>query len=69
MKPPIKATVKGFLPNHFSYSQLTAFLNCPLQYKFAHILKIQTRGRPNFSFGKTIHNSLHKFVGLAVRNI
>jgi DNA helicase-2/ATP-dependent DNA helicase PcrA len=64
-----QSAVKGFLPNHFSYSQLTAFLNCPLQYKFAHILKIQTRGRPNFSFGKTIHNSLHKFVGLAVRNI
>jgi DNA helicase-2/ATP-dependent DNA helicase PcrA len=61
--------VKGFLPDHFSFSQLTAFSNCPLQYKFAHILRIPVRGRANFSFGKTIHNALHKFVGMAARNI
>ncbi|MFA5178316.1 MAG: ATP-dependent DNA helicase [Candidatus Paceibacterota bacterium] len=61
--------IKKFLPDHFSFSQLTAFSNCPLQYKFAHILKIPTRGRPNFSYGKTIHNTLHKFIGLAARNI
>jgi DNA helicase-2/ATP-dependent DNA helicase PcrA len=61
--------IKGFLPDHFSFSQLTAFSNCPLQYKFAHILKIPVRGRANFSFGKTIHNALHKFVGLAARSI
>ncbi|MFA5087266.1 MAG: ATP-dependent DNA helicase [Candidatus Paceibacterota bacterium] len=61
--------IKGFLPDHFSFSQLTAFSNCPLQYKFGHILKIPVRGRANFSFGKTIHNTLHKFVGLAARDI
>lgn len=61
--------IKGFLPDHFSFSQLTAFSNCPLQYKFAHILKIPVRGRANFSFGKTIHNALHKFVGLAARGV
>ncbi|MFA5368975.1 MAG: 3'-5' exonuclease, partial [Candidatus Paceibacterota bacterium] len=61
--------VKGFLPDHFSFSQLTAFSNCPLQYKFAHILKIPVRGRANFSFGKTIHNALHKFIGLLARDI
>lgn len=27
------------------------------------------RGRANFSFGKTIHNALHKFVGLAARGV
>jgi DNA helicase-2/ATP-dependent DNA helicase PcrA len=61
--------VKGFLPDHFSFSQLTAFSSCPLQYKFAHILKIPVRGRANFSFGKTIHNVLHKFIGLSARDI
>ncbi|MFA5009418.1 MAG: ATP-dependent DNA helicase [Candidatus Paceibacterota bacterium] len=61
--------IKKFLPDHFSFSQLTAFSNCPLQYKFAHILKIPTRGRPNFSYGKTVHNTLHKFIGLAAREI
>lgn len=61
--------VKGFLPDHFSFSQLRAFSNCPLQYKFGHILKIPVRGRGNFSFGKTIHNTLHKFLNLVVREV
>ena len=52
------------LPSHFSFSQLAAFQSCPLQYKYAHILKIPTKGKPNFSFGKTIHNTLCRFVNL-----
>ncbi|MCK9393243.1 ATP-dependent helicase [bacterium] len=54
--------IKRFLPDHFSFSQLASFENCPLQYKFMHILKIPTKGKSNFSFGKSIHNSLYKFV-------
>ncbi|OQB09133.1 MAG: ATP-dependent DNA helicase PcrA [Parcubacteria group bacterium ADurb.Bin216] len=53
--------LKRFLPDHFSFSQLASFENCPLQYKFMHILKIPVKGKSNFSFGKTIHNSLHCF--------
>ena len=49
------------LPSHFSYTQLAAFQNCPLQYKFAHILKIPRRGKPAFSFGKTMHQTLYDF--------
>ncbi|MDD3032612.1 MAG: 3'-5' exonuclease, partial [Candidatus Pacebacteria bacterium] len=55
------------LPSHFSFSQLAAFESCPLQYKYAHILKIPTKGKPNFSFGKTIHNTLCRFVNLDVQ--
>lgn len=50
------------LPDHFSYSQIAAFSKCPLQYKYAHILKIPTRGKATFSFGKTIHNTLYRFL-------
>jgi len=50
------------LPTYFSFSQLVAFEKCPLQYKFAHILKIPMRGKAVFSFGKSIHNTLHDFV-------
>jgi DNA helicase-2/ATP-dependent DNA helicase PcrA len=50
------------LPKYFSFTQLTAFANCPMQYKFAHILKVPERGKGVFSFGKTMHNTLHKFV-------
>ncbi|MCX6721519.1 MAG: UvrD-helicase domain-containing protein, partial [Candidatus Staskawiczbacteria bacterium] len=51
-----------FLPQHFSYSQLAAFEKCPLQYKFGFILKVPTRGKAVFSFGKTMHNTLDAFL-------
>ena len=51
-----------YLPKHFSYSQLAAFDKCPLQYKFAFILKVPTRGKAVFSFGKTMHNTFYDFL-------
>ncbi|MFA5945425.1 MAG: ATP-dependent DNA helicase [Patescibacteria group bacterium] len=50
------------LPTKFSFSQIAAFGNCPLQYKYAHILKIPTFGRHQFSFGQSMHLTLEKFV-------
>ncbi|MDO8663450.1 MAG: UvrD-helicase domain-containing protein, partial [Candidatus Wildermuthbacteria bacterium] len=52
----------GYLPDHFSYSQLAAFEKCPLQYKFAFILKVPVRGKAVFSFGKTMHAVLYQFL-------
>ena len=54
--------LRTFLPDHFSYSQLESFRKCPLEYKFRSIFKIPIRGKSVFSFGKTIHATLHKFV-------
>jgi DNA helicase-2/ATP-dependent DNA helicase PcrA len=50
------------VPKHFSFSQLVAFRSCPLQYKFAHVLKIPVFGKGTFSFGKTMHNTLQSFL-------
>lgn len=56
------------VPTSFSFTQLKAFENCPLQYKFAHILKIPIKGKGQFSFGKTMHAALQKlFVLVAER--
>lgn len=52
------------IPERFSFTQLKAFSSCPLQYKYAHILRIPVRGKPTFSFGKTIHSTLQKFFEL-----
>lgn len=49
------------LPKQFSFTQLAAFGNCPLQYKFSHIFKIPTFGKWTLSFGKTMHNTLHEY--------
>jgi DNA helicase-2/ATP-dependent DNA helicase PcrA len=49
------------LPKRFSYTQLTVFETCPLQYKFAHMYKIPSLGSPTFSYGKSIHETLAAF--------
>lgn len=50
------------VPKKMSFTQLAAFSTCPLQYKFAHILHVPVFGRHSFSFGKTLHNTLEKFL-------
>jgi len=40
---------------------LAAYQKCPWQYRFAHVLKLPVKGNGESSFGKTIHNVLHKF--------
>ena len=49
------------LPNAISFTQIAAFANCPLQYKFAHILRVPVFGKHQMSFGKTMHNALEQF--------
>jgi len=68
-KKPSKDKAKDlsqYLPDHFSFTQLAAFEKCPLQYKFAHILKIPIQGKAQFSFGKTLHNTLEKWVSQVI---
>ncbi|MGB0757247.1 MAG: ATP-dependent helicase [Patescibacteria group bacterium] len=48
----------------FSFTQLEAYRNCPLQYKYAHVLRIPVRGKHTFSFGKTMHATLQQFFTL-----
>jgi len=65
IEPKIKVKKKKLvviLPEHFSYTQLAAFDTCPYQYKLAHILKVPVRGRPSFTFGKVMHNTLYEFL-------
>jgi len=62
-RPDLKVKIQPqYMPEHFSYSQLAAFEKCPLQYKFGFILKVPTRGKAVFSFGKTMHGTLHDFL-------
>jgi DNA helicase II / ATP-dependent DNA helicase PcrA len=51
------------LPAHFSFSQFAAFEKCPLQYKYAHILKIpSSEDKPSLTFGRVIHDTLYNFL-------
>ncbi len=51
------------LPAKFSFSQLAAFSTCPLQYKFAFILKIPaSTDKASLIFGRVLHNTLYNFL-------
>ncbi|MFH1711727.1 MAG: PD-(D/E)XK nuclease family protein, partial [Patescibacteria group bacterium] len=54
------------LPKTISFTQIAAFSSCPLQYKFAHILKVPVFGRHSLSFGKSMHNTLQRFMELVL---
>jgi len=53
---------KFVLPFKFSFSQIEAYNNCPLQYKFNFILKIPIPQKINFIFGRLMHDTLRKFL-------
>ena len=51
------------IPEQFSFSQLAAFSNCPLQYKFSFILKIPApEDNPSLIFGRVMHSVLFDFL-------
>ena len=66
-RPGSKVDLRSNFPSYFSFTQLSTFDKCPLQYKFGYLLKITSRGKPALSFGKTVHNTLYRFVGLACK--
>lgn len=62
-RPPSAAPPHG-IPAQTSYTQFVAFETCPLQYKFAHLLRIPVLGKFQKSFGSTIHATLEEFMRL-----
>jgi len=61
-KKVLEKPIKYVLPEKFSFSQLAAYSNCPLQYKFGFILKVPAPDKANLIFGRVMHNTLHKFL-------
>jgi len=65
LSPNKKINEKKFIyevPARFSFSQIASYEKCPLQYKFANVLKIPTFGNHYFTFGTIIHTTLQKFL-------
>ncbi len=50
------------LPTSFSFSQISTFLNCPLEYKYRYYLRLPLPGSHYFSFGTTIHSVLQHYL-------
>lgn len=52
------------LPESFSFTQLSTFLHCPLEYKLLYLYRLPLPGEGQLSFGITIHKTLEKFLKL-----
>ncbi len=52
-----------FLPNVFSYTQISDFRRCPMSYKYRYLLQLPMPGNAYLSFGQTIHKTLEVFLG------
>ncbi len=65
IKPDVSYLTSGRIsnrtPRFISYSQLEAFSQCPLKYKYRYILGIPTPPSHILSFGQTIHRTLRDF--------
>lgn len=60
--PPLAdQQVTYVLPKQFSFTQYEAYLTCPLQYRFAHILRLPTIGKYQMSYGTSMHTALEAF--------
>ncbi len=49
-------------PKAFSFSSISDFLKCPIEYKFRYVLKIPEPGSAAQSFGQTVHAVLEKYL-------
>jgi DNA helicase-2/ATP-dependent DNA helicase PcrA len=61
-RQPKDTQLAAHLPKRFSFSQIAAYSTCPLQYKYAHILKVPTFGRHSLSFGRSMHSTLERYM-------
>ena len=60
-RDPKLQKIQNLIPNVLSYSQVEKFKVCPLQYKYAYILRIPTPPNHALTFGDTIHKTLRDF--------
>jgi len=55
------------MPAAFSWTAISAFLECPLRYKYEHLFQIPQPGSHYFSFGTTIHSAIQQFSQMVIQ--
>ncbi len=59
-----KRRVAYAVPEQFSFSSISSYLKCPLEFKYRYLLKIPTPGNAHLSFGSSMHKTLENFMKL-----
>src|SRR3989344_4542272 len=60
LKRPVRIVLP--VPKSFSFSQISTFKKCPLEYKYRYVFGLPTAGSASASFGQSIHSTFEKFV-------
>lgn len=63
-----KGDARIHVPDKISFSQIAAFSTCPQQYKYAHIIGVPSYGKHQMSFGKSMHNTLQRYMERILAN-
>ncbi|MDP3986053.1 MAG: ATP-dependent DNA helicase [Candidatus Veblenbacteria bacterium] len=58
------AAARFAVPESFSFSSISAFKKCPLEFKYRYLLRLPEPGAHPLSFGSTIHKTLELFLKL-----
>lgn len=56
------------MTNYLSYSQLSSFQTCPLQYKYRYVLRVPTPPSAALVFGEVIHQTMRDFYQRVMAN-
>ncbi len=59
-----QAQAQYLIPESFSFSSVSAFRKCPLEYKYRYLLRLPSPGHHSLSFGITMHRTLEQFMKL-----
>jgi DNA helicase-2/ATP-dependent DNA helicase PcrA len=55
------------IPETFSWTSISSFLKCPLEYKYKYLYQLPTAGNGYMSFGQTIHKTIQVFSQLLIQ--
>lgn len=58
---PLPPVHKLPIPENFSWTSISSFLKCPLEYKYRYLYQLPTPGNSYTSFGQTIHKAIQLF--------
>lgn len=61
---PLKLRPKFQVPESFSFSSVSTFRKCPLEFKYRYLLRLPTPGSAALSFGSTMHRTFEQFLRL-----
>jgi DNA helicase II / ATP-dependent DNA helicase PcrA len=69
VRQPLPIPQKSHLtiPETFSWTSISSFLKCPLEFKYKYLFQLPTPGNGYTSFGQTIHKTIQLFSKLTIQ--